>query len=155
MSCFGIGFVPRVVAVIMAAVATVEAQKSGEWGTGNGERGTGNGEWGMGNGEWIANAEKLLSLSGDSETRRQGEDSEKSPNLQNSQSLSNESNINSSRTSRTSREIISATAQSILDARALYPDSSLANLYDPLTMPIELRVEFHLEHLSWEKRRLT
>lgn len=34
---------------------------------------------------------------------------------------------------------ISKTAQSILDARALYPDSSLADLYDPLTMPIELR----------------
>ena len=31
------------------------------------------------------------------------------------------------------------TAQEILDARALYPDSSLADLYDPLTMPIELR----------------
>ena len=44
-----------------------------------------------------------------------------------------------SRTSRTSREIISSTAQSILDARALYPDSSLADLYDPLTMPPELR----------------
>ena len=27
----------------------------------------------------------------------------------------------------------------ILDARALYPDSSLADLYDPLTMPPELR----------------
>ena len=34
---------------------------------------------------------------------------------------------------------ITQTAQSILDARALYPDSSLADLYDPLTMPIELR----------------
>ncbi len=34
---------------------------------------------------------------------------------------------------------ISHTAQSILDARALYPDSSLADLYDPLTMPPELR----------------
>lgn len=34
---------------------------------------------------------------------------------------------------------ISETAQVILDARALYPDSSLADLYDPLTMPIELR----------------
>ena len=43
------------------------------------------------------------------------------------------------RTSRTSREIISSTAQAILDARALYPDSSLADLYDPLTMPPELR----------------
>lgn len=26
-----------------------------------------------------------------------------------------------------------------MDARALYPDSSLADLYDPLTMPPELR----------------
>ncbi|WPU45479.1 DNA methyltransferase [Limosilactobacillus reuteri] len=34
---------------------------------------------------------------------------------------------------------ISKTAQAILDARNLYPDSSLADLYDPLTMPIELR----------------
>lgn len=34
---------------------------------------------------------------------------------------------------------ISATAQAILDARALYPDSSLADLYDELTMPVELR----------------
>ena len=34
---------------------------------------------------------------------------------------------------------IEATAQGILDARALYPDSSLANLYDDLTMPVELR----------------
>lgn len=36
-------------------------------------------------------------------------------------------------------EKISATAQAILDARALYPDSTLADLYDPLTMPPELR----------------
>lgn len=34
---------------------------------------------------------------------------------------------------------IEDTAQGILDARALYPDSSLADLYDELTMPIELR----------------
>ena len=34
---------------------------------------------------------------------------------------------------------IEATAQAILDARALYPDSSLADLYDDLTMPVELR----------------
>ena len=34
---------------------------------------------------------------------------------------------------------ISKTAQAILDARKLYPDSSLADLYDPLTMPAELR----------------
>jgi hypothetical protein len=31
------------------------------------------------------------------------------------------------------------TAQAILDARNLYPDSSFADLYDELTMPIELR----------------
>ena len=34
---------------------------------------------------------------------------------------------------------IEATAQAILDARALYPDSSLADLYDEVTMPPELR----------------
>lgn len=34
---------------------------------------------------------------------------------------------------------IEKTAQGILDARKLYPNSSLADLYDPLTMPIELR----------------
>ena len=34
---------------------------------------------------------------------------------------------------------ISETAKAILDARALYPDSSLADLYDELTMPKELR----------------
>ncbi len=34
---------------------------------------------------------------------------------------------------------IEQTAQGILDARALYPDCSLADLYDPLTMPPELR----------------
>lgn len=34
---------------------------------------------------------------------------------------------------------IKQTAQSILDARKLYPDSSLADLYDDLTMPTELR----------------
>lgn len=37
------------------------------------------------------------------------------------------------------KEIIFKTAQAILDARALYPDSSLADLYDELTMPVELR----------------
>ena len=36
-------------------------------------------------------------------------------------------------------ERIKQTAQSILDARALYPDSSLADLYDELTMPFELQ----------------
>lgn len=34
---------------------------------------------------------------------------------------------------------IELTAQAILDARAKYPDSSLADLYDELTMPVELR----------------
>ena len=37
------------------------------------------------------------------------------------------------------KQRISETAQDILNARKLYPDSSLADLYDPLTMPIELR----------------
>ena len=36
-------------------------------------------------------------------------------------------------------EKISQTAQAILDARARYPDASLADLYDPLTMPPDLR----------------
>ena len=31
------------------------------------------------------------------------------------------------------------TAQAILDARALYPDASLADLYDEVAMPPELR----------------
>ena len=34
---------------------------------------------------------------------------------------------------------IEQTAQAILDARAKYPDSSLADLYDETTMPSELR----------------
>jgi len=33
---------------------------------------------------------------------------------------------------------IAALAQAVLDARAAFPDSSLADLYDPLTMPPEL-----------------
>ena len=37
------------------------------------------------------------------------------------------------------KEKIFKTAQAILDARALYPDSSLADLYDELAMPVELR----------------
>lgn len=36
------------------------------------------------------------------------------------------------------KEKISKTAQNILDSRKLYPDSSLADLYNPLTMPKEL-----------------
>lgn len=37
------------------------------------------------------------------------------------------------------KERIEKTAQAILDARELYPESSLADLYDELTMPVELR----------------
>ena len=37
------------------------------------------------------------------------------------------------------RAKIEETAQAILDARALYPDASLADLYDEVTMPPELR----------------
>ena len=33
---------------------------------------------------------------------------------------------------------IEAAAQSVLDARALFPSSTLADLYDPLSMPPEL-----------------
>ena len=42
------------------------------------------------------------------------------------------------RASASLRETISSTAQAILDARAKYPDASLADLYDPLTMPPDL-----------------
>ena len=34
---------------------------------------------------------------------------------------------------------VEQTAHAILDARALYPDSSLADLYDEVAMPVELR----------------
>lgn len=37
------------------------------------------------------------------------------------------------------KQKLTKTAQGILDARANYPDSSLADLYDPLTMPPDLR----------------
>ncbi len=37
------------------------------------------------------------------------------------------------------REKIEITAQGILDARALYPESSFANLYNDTLMPLELR----------------
>lgn len=37
------------------------------------------------------------------------------------------------------KDKISKTAKAILDARALYPDSLLADLYDELVMPLELR----------------
>ena len=38
----------------------------------------------------------------------------------------------------TQKSAIEKLAQGVLDARALFPDSSLADLYDPLTMPPEL-----------------
>ena len=37
------------------------------------------------------------------------------------------------------KETLTATAQGILDARASFGDSSLADLYNPLTMPANLR----------------
>lgn len=40
------------------------------------------------------------------------------------------------------KEKIEKTAQAILDVRAKYPDSSLADLYDPTTMPYDL-LEVH------------
>lgn len=41
-------------------------------------------------------------------------------------------------TTDSQKEKIEKTAQAILDARAKYPDSSLADLYDPTTMPYDL-----------------
>ena len=41
--------------------------------------------------------------------------------------------------SETQKSKIEQTGQGILDARSLYPDASLADLYDELTMPPELR----------------
>ena len=46
------------------------------------------------------------------------------------------------------RQRIEQTAQAILDARALYPDSSLADLYDELTMPPELRKAHHQNDMA-------
>ena len=37
------------------------------------------------------------------------------------------------------KNLLAQTAQAILDARALYPEASLADLYDETTMPPELR----------------
>ncbi|MBE6507350.1 MAG: class I SAM-dependent DNA methyltransferase [Methanocorpusculum parvum] len=49
------------------------------------------------------------------------------------------------------KSAIEKTAQGILDARALYPDSSLADLYDPLTMPPELRKAHEANDKAVEK----
>ena len=46
---------------------------------------------------------------------------------------------------------IEQTAQAILDARALYPNSSLADLYDETTMPPELRKAHQMNDKAvWE-----
>lgn len=42
-------------------------------------------------------------------------------------------------TNESQKNKIKETAKGILEARALYPDSSFADLYDELTMPVELR----------------
>jgi hypothetical protein len=44
---------------------------------------------------------------------------------------------------KTQRQAIEAAAQAVLDARAKCPDSSLADLYDPLTMPPDLVKAHH------------
>jgi hypothetical protein len=49
------------------------------------------------------------------------------------------------------KSAIEKTAQGILDARALYPDNSLADLYDPLTMPPELRKAHEANDRAVEK----
>lgn len=43
---------------------------------------------------------------------------------------------------------IEKTAQNILNVRAAYPDSSLADLYDPLTMPPELFKAHRLNNMA-------
>ena len=59
------------------------------------------------------------------------------------------------------KEKIKHTAQAILNARALYPDSSLADLYDELTMPPELRKAHQendkavMEAYGWKWRGMT
>jgi hypothetical protein len=44
---------------------------------------------------------------------------------------------------KAARQAIEQAAQAILDARAKHPDSSLADLYDPLTMPPDLVKAHH------------
>lgn len=48
---------------------------------------------------------------------------------------------------------IAETAQQILDARALYPDSSYADLYDERTMPSELRKAHQNNDCSYARIR--
>lgn len=53
------------------------------------------------------------------------------------------------------------TVEAILDARNLYPNSSLANLYDDLTMPVKLRKAHQendksvLEAYGFDLRKMT
>lgn len=47
------------------------------------------------------------------------------------------------RVSDAHKQAIEAAGQAVLDARAMYPDSSLADLYDPLTMPPALQKAHH------------
>jgi hypothetical protein len=45
------------------------------------------------------------------------------------------------------RAAVEAAAQAVLDARAQYPTSTLADLYDPLMMPAELyKAHQELDH---------
>ena len=46
------------------------------------------------------------------------------------------------------KQKIEQTAQAVLDARSLYPDCSLADLYDELTMPPELRKAHHQNDIA-------
>lgn len=61
----------------------------------------------------------------------------------------------------TQKAKIQQTAQAILDARALYPEASLADLYDDLTMPPELRKAHQendkavMEAYGWNWRKMT
>ena len=52
----------------------------------------------------------------------------------------------------TQKTKIEQTAQAILDARARYPESSLADLYDELTMPPELRKAHQIGRASCRER---
>jgi len=56
----------------------------------------------------------------------------------------------------TQKAAIEAAAQSVLDARALFEGSSLADLYDPLTMPPELlKAHQKLDKAVWAAYRFT
>ena len=45
------------------------------------------------------------------------------------------------------KQAIEAAAQAVLDARAQFPESTLADLYDPLTMPpVLLKAHQQLDH---------